>query len=126
MIVLLLHKSARGGSHHQFQTVFDMKRPVLAVFIGAGRRVDDESAVETLARAELLAPDLMTDSAGYAIFGLSALLLIRLERQMRKNFAQLAFELRSIARHRHMAHRAFIFDLGLRAAVIDGLAAHAG
>src|SRR6185312_920323 len=80
-------KATRGGLHDVLVTLHNLEGAVLWMPFLEVRGVNDESAIETRPRSELLFSNLVAHGAIHAIFGLKVLFLILVKRQMRKDFA---------------------------------------
>lgn len=107
-------------------TLDDIERAVFGVPVLRFGRIDNEAAVITGARTELLLADLMANGAIDAILRFAAFLLRRIERKMRKDLPEPAMQLGFVARNGHVANGAFVFDIGARVRMVDGFAARAG
>src|ERR1044071_258351 len=111
--------------HDGDPSFWNLDRAVLNSTAVRAGTVDDEAAVETFASADLFPGDLVTDGAGDPVGGLTMLGVVGTNGEMRENFALFAAELRFIARDRHMADGALVFNARLRFGMIDNFAANA-
>src|SRR6185295_1111289 len=88
--------------------------------------IDHESTIKAFGRSEFLRSNLVAHRTGHAVFGLRIPLVVRVERQTRKDLAFAALQFRLISDDRHVAYGTLVLNASLRFRMVNRLASHAG
>src|SRR4051812_5782380 len=104
-------KSAGGAVHDALVRRSDVERAVFGTCVGCLWSFHDKTAIKAFARAEVLLTDLVTDSAGYTVFGCGGLFRISFKRQVSEDLALVSADLGLVVRDGHVADGALVLDI---------------